>query len=337
MSDSPVPPTDVPEAPSPAQDAYPHIYVTDTDVDFPSYQTMGFGRYSAFKPLAVGGTAILRTCRDRNLGRTVVMKTLHPHLANNDYMQSRFLREARVTAQLQHPVTVPVYDLGRDLEDRLYFTMKKVEGETVRSIIERQAKNDPQALAQFNLERMLGVLVQVCNGLAYAHAHGVVHRDVKPENILVGAFGEAVLLDWGVAKVWAMDGEEEKSRHMQHQVLTDMNQRPGTPLYMSPEQVRGGGADIDGRTDVYSMGAVLYEALTLSEPLRGKQIQETFELIVNQMPPHPAQRAPQRRIPEELADIAMRALAKEPADRFPSMEAMVAAIREFRAKALARQ
>ena len=190
-----------PESDASSRDSYPHIYVKDTDVEFPSYQTMGFGRYSDFKPLAAGGSAQLRTCRDKNLGRTVVMKTLHPHLSKDQYMQSRFLREARVTAQLQHPVTVPVYDLGRDLEDRLYFTMKKVEGDTVRSIIERQADGDKTAIAQFDLERMLGVLVQVCSGLSYAHAHGVVHRDVKPENILVGAFGEAVLLDWGVAKV----------------------------------------------------------------------------------------------------------------------------------------
>jgi serine/threonine-protein kinase len=325
---------DIPEAtPGPA-DAYPKIYVSDTDVDFPSYQTMGFGRYSDFKPLATGGSAMLRTCRDKNLGRTVVMKTLHPHLANNEYMQSRFLREARVTAQLQHPVTVPVYDLGRDLEGRLYFTMKKVEGETVRSIIERQAAGDAQAIEQFDLERMLGVLVQVCSGLSYAHVHGVVHRDVKPENILVGAFGEAVLLDWGVAKVWAMDGDEAESRIMEHQVLTDVNQRPGTPLYMSPEQVRGGGDEIDQRTDVYSAGAVLYEILTLTEPLRGKQVQETFEKIVSEMPPPPRERAPGRRIPAELAEIAMRALAKKPADRFQTMQEMIDAIRDFRGRAL---
>jgi serine/threonine protein kinase len=317
-----------------AADKYPHIYVSDTDVDFPSYQTMGFGRYSDFQQLAVGGSALIRTCRDKNLGRSVVMKTLHPHLANNDYMQSRFLREARVTAQLQHPVTVPVYDLGRDLEGLLYFTMKKVEGETVRSIIERQAGGDQQAIEQFDLERMLGVLVQVCSGLSYAHAHGVVHRDVKPENILVGAFGEAVLLDWGVAKVWAMDGDESRKQVMEHQVLTDLNQRPGTPLYMAPEQVRGGGDDIDARTDVYAAGAVLYEILTLAEPLRGRQVQETFNLIVNELPPHPRERAPERYIPQQLADIAMKALAKKREDRFQTMQEMVEAIHDFRGRAL---
>jgi len=323
-----------PQQPAAQQDAYPHIYVKDTDVDFTTYQTIGFGRYSDFKPLATGGSAILRTCRDKNLGRTVVMKTLHPHLANNEYMHSRFLREARVTAQLQHPITVPVYDLGRDLEDRLYFTMKKVEGETVRSIIERQVAGDRQALEYYDLERMLGVLIQVCSGLSYAHVHGVVHRDVKPENILVGAFGEAVLLDWGVAKVWAMDGDDERSRTIEHQVLTDVNQRPGTPLYMSPEQVRGGGSEIDARTDVYSAGAVLYEILTLAEPLRGKHVQETFEMIVSEMPPRPRERAPQRYIPTELGDICMRALAKKLEERFQTMQEMIEAIRDFRGRAI---
>ena len=320
--------------PAPTPDAYPHIYVKDTDAHFPSHQTMGFGRYSDFHPLATGGSAVLRTCRDNNLGRTVVMKTLHPHLADNDYMHSRFLREARVTAQLQHPTTVPVYDLGRDLEDRLYFTMKKVEGRTLRKIVELQAAGDAAALADFDLERMLGVLIQVCDGLAYAHAHGVVHRDVKPENLLVGAFGEVVLLDWGVAKVWADQGSEGVAQIMEHQVLTDVNQRPGTPLYMSPEQVRGGGDDIDARTDVYSVGAVLYEALTLAEPLRGKRVQETFEMIVKEMPPPPRERAPERRIPVELADVCMRALAKRPDDRFATMEEMNAALRDFRSRAL---
>ena len=326
--------SDIPEPQAPAADVYPHIYVEDTDAQFPTTHTTGFGRYVDFQPLGHGGSAILQTCRDKNLGRTVVMKTLHPHLAANEYMHARFLREARVTAQLQHPCTVPVYDLGRDLEGRLYFTMKKVVGQTVREIIDRQIAGDKTALAEFDLERMLGVLIQVCNGLDYAHVHGVVHRDVKPENILVGAFGEAILLDWGVAKVWASPEEEEVSARMEHEVLTDLNQRPGTPLYMSPEQVRGGGGAIDQRTDVYSVGAVLYEILTLSEPLRGQKVQDTFNKIVSEMPQPPAERAPHRRIPPRLAEICMKALAKKPEDRFQTMREMINAIRGFRGKAI---
>ena len=121
---------------------------------------------------------------------------------------------------------------------------------------------------------------------------------------------------------------------MEHQILTDVNQRPGTPLYMSPEQVRGGSDEIDARTDVYSAGAVLYEVLTLTEPLRGKQVHDTFQKIVNEMPPLPRERAPSRQIPAELADIAMKAMAKRPEERFQTMEEMIEAIRSFRGRAL---
>ena len=315
-------------------DTYPHIYVKDTDAQLPKYQTTGFGRYSDFKPLAKGGSAILRTCRDNSLGRTVVMKTLHPHLADNEYMQSRFLREARVTAQIQHPSTVPVYDLGRDLESRLYFTMKKVQGENLRQIVERQDAGDAKALETYDLERMLGVLVQVCNGLAYAHAHGVVHRDIKPENILIGSFGEVIILDWGVAKVWAMGAKDPANKHMKHEVLTDVSQRPGTPLYMAPEQVRGGGDQIDERTDVYAVGALLYEILPLRGPLRGKKVSDTFNLIASETPLEPRERAPERNIPPALAAIAMKALEKDRAKRFQTMPDMIAALRDFRGRAL---
>ena len=160
-----------------------------------------------------------------------------------------------------------------------------------------------------------------------------MHRDVKPENILVGEFGEVVVLDWGVAKVWADSGDSEADERMQNEVLTDVNQRPGTPLYMSPEQVRGGGAAIDHRTDVYSLGAVLYEFLTLSEPLRGKRVQDTFEMIVSETPDPPRERAPQRQIPQPLADIAMRALAKRSEDRFATMNEFIEAIRDFTSRA----
>jgi eukaryotic-like serine/threonine-protein kinase len=137
-----------------------------------------------------------------------------------------------------------------------------------------------------------------------------------------------------VAKVWADSAGEEADQRMQHEVLTAVNQRPGTPLYMSPEQVRGGGAAIDHRTDVYSAGAVLYEFLTLSEPIRGKRVQDTFDMIVNELPEPPRTRAPGRQIPQPLADVAMRAMAKNPEERFASINDLIHAIREFRGKAL---
>jgi len=211
--------------------------------------------------------------------------------------------------------------------------MKKVEGETIREILEHQIAGDQAAIQTYNLDRMLGLMIQVCNALAYAHAHGVVHRDIKPENILIGTFGEVMLLDWGVAKVWASDKDDTQHGMLEHEELTDIGQRPGTPLYMSPEQVRGGGEEIDARTDVYSIGVMLYEILTLKEPLRGKKVNETFELIVNQPPVPPQERTPHRQIPLELATITMKALEKDRAKRFQTMPEMIEAIREFRSQA----
>jgi serine/threonine protein kinase len=310
----------------------PRIYLDDTDGQLPRYFSNGFKRYTDFQPLAKGGAAILQTCKDHNLGRTVVMKTLHPHLASHDYQRARFLREARVTAQLQHPNTVPVYELGHDNGGNPYFTMKKISGETLRDILESQIAGNRKALETYNLDRQLGLLIQVCNALAYAHDHGVVHRDVKPENIQIGKFGEVILLDWGVAKVWAMPEDHEQTT-MEHEELTAVGQRPGTPLYMSPEQVRGN-RQIDERTDVYSIGCVLYEILTLKEPLRGKKINETFDMIINQRPIAPATRAPLRLIPETLGEICLQALEKDPDQRFPTMLSLITALRDFRSQAM---
>jgi len=210
--------------------------------------------------------------------------------------------------------------------------MKKIAGETLRDILERQIAGDQQAADIYNLDRLLGMLIQVCNALAYAHAHGVVHRDVKPENIQIGAFGEVMLLDWGVAKVWAMPDSEEVAM-IEHEELTAVGQRPGTPLYMSPEQVRGGG-QIDARTDVYSIGCVLYEILTLKEPLRGKRVNETFNMIINELPIPPRQRTPNRLIPEALADVCLHALEKAPENRFQTMQELITALRDFRSRAM---
>jgi serine/threonine protein kinase len=317
----------------PAEDAYPKIDAKETDRQLSQYFANDFSRYTEFVPIGRGGSGILQACRDNNLGRVVVMKVLHKQHARHEHIRARFLREARVTAQLAHPNTVPVYEVGVDREGSLYFTMKRVVGENLREILEKQVLGDRQAIETYNLDRLLGVVIQVCNALAYAHVHGVVHRDVKPENILIGSFGEVVLLDWGVAKVWAMDEEPEQQRN-DYQDLTDVGQRPGTPLYMSPEQVRGGGAEIDARTDIYSIGVVLYEILTLKEPLRGDRVSETFEMIIKEIPIPPAERTPKRQVPRILEAIAMKALQKKPEDRYQSMPELVDALRDFRSKAI---
>jgi serine/threonine-protein kinase len=182
-------------------------------------------------------------------------------------------------------------------------------------------------------------LVQAANALAYAHAHGVIHRDIKPENIMVGMFGEVMLMDWGVAKVWGLPDEgadedtpKDTGEGLEER-LTSPGQRPGTPLYMSPEQVNGS-KNIDERTDIFSTGVVLYEILALREPFRGRTIDETFQNVLYAQAEPPSQVAQGRKVPKRLDEICLKALEKKPADRYQSMQAMINAIRDFRAGAL---
>ncbi len=223
------------------------IFAADVSGEVPAEFSNEYRKYHHFTQLSTGGKADLFVCKDSNLGRPVVLKKLRKDVANYDKELSRLLREARITAQLQHPATVPLYELGTDDEGNWYFAMKKIEGQTLFEIIVGLYNREPSVEKHFNLTRLLDVFRQVCDALSYAHTRGVIHRDIKPENILVGMFGEVTLIDWGVAKVWGMpnEGDEEKG-----------NDRGGTPLYMSPEQILGH-KPVDERTDVFSMGIVL--------------------------------------------------------------------------------
>ncbi len=159
--------------------------------------------------MARGGTAFLRSCFDPVTGRTVAVKSLLAETRNDPRERRRLLREARVTAQLQHPNTVPVYDIGDDLELGIYFVMKRISGENLFEILKRIARGDEATIAAYPLARRLEILADAFQALSYAHVRGVIHRDVKPENIWVGNFGEVILLDWGVAKVWGHADDNE--------------------------------------------------------------------------------------------------------------------------------
>jgi serine/threonine protein kinase len=310
-----------------SSDPYPDIVLSGTDREIAAEFSNGFEKYQNFRPIGGGGNGLLIACYDSNLGRHVVLKRLADEVAHDPRERRRLLREARVTAQLQHPNTVPVYELGTDDKGNLYFSMKKIEGENLFRILGRIAQKHQDTVEGFPLDRLLGIIVQACNALAYAHAHGVIHRDVKPENIMVGLFNEVLLMDWGVAKVWGKPDEFGSSgTKPPAQRLTAIGQRPGTPLYMSPEQVRNE-RQIDERTDVFSMGVVLYELLALREPFRGRSVRETFENIVSAPPVPPSEIARHFNFDRRLDDVCLKAMNKKPADRFQSMHSMIEAIR----------
>ena len=308
------------------------IKLTETDRDLPTHVRNGYMRYRDFKPMTQGGEAILQTCVDENLGRVVVMKTLQTQYQNLEQYQRRFLREARVTAQIPHPATIPVYELSRDANGNAYFTMKKLGGRDLCDILDRIAEGDEATREAYPLESLLNVLIHTGQCLAFAHSRGVVHRDMKPANIMIGDYGEVMVLDWGLAKVWDMEDDEEIEKMIRsgHKKLsgrlTGKGDVQGTPFYMSPEQARET-SEVDERTDIYSMGVILFEVLTWESHMSGRNFREIKRKILEDPVRIPRRAAPQRRISPELNAICVKALQKDIALRYQKMEDLVADLR----------
>ena len=173
--------------------------------------TIGCGT-CILRPSPKGGTCIISSCRDLHLRRTICHKALRKEIQDDPVEQARFLREARVTAMLQHPNTIPTYELGRDAKGHYYFTMNSFMGSRLREVLDQCKAKKTHNVGKFDLFRLVDVLSQVAHCLHYAHTHGVVHRDIKPENVLVGDFDEVMVLDWGMAKVWDDDARVNPCR-----------------------------------------------------------------------------------------------------------------------------
>ena len=310
------------------------LRVEMTDARFDRYWKSGSLKYADFRPLTEGGTATIQSCLDINLNRTVVYKALHPHLANDETEIARFLREARVTANIPHPGTAPVYEIGRDKAGNVYFTMKKLEGRDLRSILGALSAHERATEAAYPLARCVEILISAAKTLKYAHHAGVVHRDLKPANLLVGAFAEVTVLDWGLAKVRgepAPPGVEKVTGQAGLALeLTQPGRRFGTPLYMTPEQARGG--HTDERTDVYGLGAILFEMLTGKPLVFGQDLDEVLQQILEREVPRPVEVAreaePPRDVPDDLEAICLRCLERDPANRYPDMATLIEALNE---------
>ena len=315
-------------------DRYPVVSLKDTDLELPKNVINNKMRYAYFKTIAKGGKCIIQSCKDLHLSRTVCYKSLRREIADDPIEQQRFLREARVTAMLQHPNTIPIYELSRDIKGHYYFTMKLVEGQTLREIIDLLKKDDKEAVDNYGFSMLVDIVLQVCHALDYAHNHGVVHRDVKPANILVGPFGEVLLLDWGLAKVWNMEIRDFSHLEMiedSDQSLTSRGRLQGTVLYMSPEQIAES-KDIDHRTDIYSLGVVLYEMLTLELMAWGKTLNEMMRHIQQDVPPRPTDKAPHRQIPVELEHICLTCIHKDPDERYQGMDEVIEDLQLWRSR-----
>ncbi|HEY7699179.1 MAG TPA: protein kinase, partial [Vicinamibacteria bacterium] len=270
-------------------------------------------RYRMVARLGEGGMGEVYLAFDQDLRRKLALKTVH---AESDKPQIwRFLKEAQVLGQLGHPNIVPVYEMGLTEAGKPYYTMPVVHGETLHQILSSLEIEDSAYLRVFSLTRLIQIFLQVTLAVEYAHVKGVVHRDIKPANIMVGEHGEVILLDWGVAKLL---GETEVSTEAKEDI-TQTGFAVGTPTYMSPEQVTG--EDVDARTDVYALGILLYEILTLEPPFVGK-LMEVMTAHLEKDPEPPRARAPQREIPLELEQACLKALTKDPDSRHQTARAL---------------
>jgi hypothetical protein len=213
-------------------------------------------RYERHATLGEGGMGVIHLVSDRRIGREVAMKTMRPERALYASFVDRFVREACVQGQLEHPAIVPVYDLGVDALHAPFFTMKRVHGATFAEIITRLRDGDAEALGRYGRRKLLTAFASVCQAIDFAHTRGVIHRDLKPSNVMMGDFGEVYVLDWGVAKI-TTGAEIEPHGSMTPPAGTETHTLAGvamgTPGYMSPEQLVAA-RDVDGRTDVYALG-----------------------------------------------------------------------------------
>ena len=279
-------------------------------------------RYVIESELASGGSGQILNVFDQSIGRRVAMKILRKD-RRNARSEARFFEEARATGQLEHPNIPPVYDFGNHPEHGAYFTLRLVRGRTLWEILRDLSIGRLETQRQFTLTRPVQILEQVSMGIHYAHVRGVIHRDLKPENIMVGDFGEVLVLDWGVAKI---GGKGHESSIQQDPVrlvrgdsidATQDGTVSGTLSYMSPEQAKGWVDDIDQRTDVFGLGAVLYEILTFHPPHEGKSVEEVLAKATAGEVVAPRLRAPRNGIPRSLEEICLKALSASKADRYP--------------------
>ena len=282
-------------------------------------------RYRIDGEIARGGMGQVLKGRDPDLGRDVAIKVLREDFRDDADMVRRFVEEAQIGGQLQHPGIVPIYELGIFGDGRPYFSMKLIKGDTLAKLLE--ARDGPDD----GLPRFLAIFEAVAQTVAYAHARGVIHRDLKPSNVMVGAFGEVQVMDWGLAKVLPRGGVADDATagkiHREETVistarsgaegseLSRAGSAMGTPSYMAPEQARGEVERIDERADVFALGSVLCEILTSQPAFRGRNSGEIQRMAARGDTADALTRLNRGGIDPELVELAQDCLARESADR----------------------
>jgi len=291
--------------------------------------------YEVKGEIARGGMGKIYSAEDTELDRLVALKV---STASDRGRDAQFFREARVLAALAHPNIVPIHNLGVDAEGRPFYSMKLIEGRTLQWIIKQLAAADPGIASVYTRERLLDVFRKVCDAVSFAHSKGYLHRDLKPDNIMVGEFGEVLVMDWGLAKIIRRPRVGIAGQGPEEDEPETLPYIEGTPQYMSPEQANGVYGGLDERSDIYSLGGVLYAMLTLRPPVSGSSPNEVLEKVrkgetttmalpqgsVTTMDPTRVSA-----VPEALRAVTHKALAREKERRYQSVEAFAADIEAY--------
>ena len=291
-------------------------------------------RYTFKSEIGKGGMGTIQEVEDKILKRNLAMKILDFQSNSDPVKMQRFLDEAMITAQLEHPNIIPVYDIGiisenKEQSETSYYTMKLLKGESLELILDRIKAGDSHYKNLYPLLSRINIFRKICDAIAYAHSHGVIHRDIKPDNIMIGEFGEVVLIDWGLA---TYDTGSRPSNSQTKSNLKENNQTSkiiGSPWYFAPEQATGQNERIDRQTDVFLLGSTLFHILTLEAPYTGENYKDCILKAMHCKFPHPHSLENGKNIPNALVEVLLKAMSFDKLKRFSSVEEFSQAIDNY--------